>query len=227
MIPALLTWSDAWATLTQSGAAVLPDTQSLPWVRHAIWSLVLSACVLLMGRVWAQRRSGTPGNPRHWFWPAGIVAAWAWVPGDWGISYWLGLPFQIPSLVSGLLAITLLVHASAQRSVRASQWGLVYAVGAALLGWVLLLDTFALFPVSLYAWGFEPAAYAALWALALVPWVVSGHAAWRACGPWQLCAALLVFGLGRWPSGNLWDAVLDPGLWLVLQALAVRRLRAR
>jgi hypothetical protein len=227
MIPTVLTLSDAWVALTQSGAAVLPDAQSLLWVRYAIWSLVLPAGVLLLGRVWAHPHPGARHDLQRWLWPAGAVAAWAWVPGDWGISYWLGLSFQTPSLVSGLLAATLLVHPSAQRSVCVSPWDRVYAIGAVLLGWVLLLDTFALFPISLYSWGFEPSTYAGLWAFALLPWVVSGRAAWRTRGPWQLCAALLVFGLARWPSGNVWDAVLDPCLWLVLQALAVRRLRAR
>ena len=28
---------------------------------------------------------------------------------------------------------------------------------------------------------------------------------------------LLLFVLTRWPSGNLWDALLDPLLWLGLQ----------
>ncbi len=227
MIPTVLTLSDAWTVLTQSGAALLPDAQSLPWVRHAIWSLVLPAGVLLLGRLWAHPHTGALHDLRRWLWPAGALAVWAWVPGDWGISYWLGLSFQIPSLVSGLLAITVLVQTPKQRSVRASPWELVYAIGAGVLGWVLLLDTFAVFPVSIYAWGFEPGLYAGLWALALLPWVVSGRAAWRARGPWQLCAALLFFGVVRWPSGNAWDAVLDPWLWLVLQAFAVRRLRAR
>ena len=117
MIPTVLTLSDAWAALTQSGAAVLPDAQSLLWVRYAIWSLVLPAGVLLLGRVWAHGHALEPRDLRRWLWPAGGVAAWAWVPGDWGISYWLGLSFQTPSLVSGLLAATLLVQPSAQRSV--------------------------------------------------------------------------------------------------------------
>jgi hypothetical protein len=34
--------------------------------------------------------------------------------------------------------------------------------------------------------------------------------------------ALVVFGLWRWPSGNVWDAVLDPCLWLVLNGMALR-----
>lgn len=227
MIPTVLTLSDAWTVLTQSGAALLPDAQSLPWVRHAIWSLVLPAGVLLLGRLWAHPHTGALHDLRRWLWTAGALAVWAWVPGHWGISYWLGLSFQIPSLVSGLLAITVLVQTPKQRSVRASPWELVYAIGAGVLGWVLLLDTFAVFPVSIYAWGFEPGLYAGLWALALLPWAVSGCAAWRARGPWQLCAALLFFGVVRWPSGSAWDAVLDPWLWLVLQAFAVRRLRAR
>ena len=39
-----------------------------------------------------------------------------------------------------------------------------------------------------------------------------------------LCAALLVFTLTRWPSGNVWDAVLDPWLWLLALGSVLRRL---
>jgi hypothetical protein len=31
-----------------------------------------------------------------------------------------------------------------------------------------------------------------------------------------------VFGIWRLPTGNAWDAVLDPWLWLVLQGYLVR-----
>jgi hypothetical protein len=38
---------------------------------------------------------------------------------------------------------------------------------------------------------------------------------------------LLLFAATRLPTGNLWDAVLDPWLWLALQGVLVRRLLRR
>jgi hypothetical protein len=46
----------------------------------------------------------------------------------------------------------------------------------------------------------------------------------RQAGVGSLCAALLVFTLTRWPSGNVWDAVLDPWLWLLALGSVLRRL---
>ena len=40
-------------------------------------------------------------------------------------------------------------------------------------------------------------------------------------------ALLLLFVLTRWPSGNLWDALLDPLLWLGLQFFGLRGLKRR
>ena len=91
-----------------------------------------------------------------------------------------------------------------------------------LLGWVLLFDTFALLPVPVYAWGFGPAAFLLVCALALLPLVAAGAGVWRASGAWQVAAAVALFGLSRWPSGNVWDAVLDPWLWLLLNGYALR-----
>jgi hypothetical protein len=156
------------------------------------------------------------------------------VPGPWGVSYWLALSFQIPSLTSGFLAAAVLLQGmtSPPRPLTApgakpATWTALWSLAAVGVGMALMLDTFAVFAVAMYRWGFTPTALALVWAFALLPFVVSGTSALRQAGVGSLCAALLVFTLTRWPSGNVWDAVLDPCLWLVLQALAVRRLRAR
>jgi hypothetical protein len=100
---------------------------------------------------------------------------------------------------------------------------LALVVIGVLAGWALLLDTFALLPVQLYAWGFSPAAVGLVLLLVLLPWVALGSAAGaRRCDPWLVPIALLVFGIWRLPTGNAWDAVLDPWLWLVLQGYLVR-----
>jgi hypothetical protein len=154
-----------------------------------------------------------------------LLAAWAWVPGPWGLAYWLGLAFQIPSLVSCLLAISVVQRAvarGAHAGVNLDRWAALYVGAGVLLGWVLLLDTFAVLPVAIYAWGFGPGAFVLACALALLPWVTAGQRVLRASGAWQVGVALVVFGLWRWPSGNVWDALLDPWLWLVLNGVALR-----
>ena len=81
-----------------------------------------------------------------------------------------------------------------------------------LLGWGLLLDTLAWFPVSIYAWGFGSMALALVLTMATLLWLLSGS---RTAA--LLLAVLAVFVLTRAPTGNLWDALLDPLFWLALQ----------
>ena len=229
-----------WGALGAHSAPLLPALDSLPWLRHAAWSLVLAAVVVLLG---ARRRgvgAGTGAGTRTGL-LAVLAAAWAWVPGEWGLAYWLGLAFQIPSVLSCVLAIGVLVRAYALRARLVPEargamghgvadgrqdglraWAAAYVGAGVLLGWVLLFDTFALFPVPVYAWGFGPAAFLRVCALALLPWVVAGAGVWRASGAWQVAAAVALFGVSRWPSGNVWDAVLDPWLWLLLIGYALR-----
>ena len=229
-----------WVALGGHSAPLLPALESLPWLRHTAWSLVLAAVVVLLG---ARRRgvgAGTGAGTRTGL-LAVLAAAWAWVPGEWGLAYWLGLAFQIPSVLSCVLAIGVLVRAYALRARLVPEargamghgvadgrqdglraWAAVYMGAGVLLGWVLLFDTFALLPVAVYAWGFGPAAFLLVCALALLPWVVAGAGVWRASGAWQVAAAVALFGVSRWPSGNVWDAVLDPWLWLLLNVYALR-----
>ena len=229
-----------WVALGGHSAPLLPALESLPWLRHTAWSLVLAAVVVLLG---ARRRgvgAGTGAGTRTGL-LAVLAAAWAWVPGEWGLAYWLGLAFQIPSVLSCVLAIGVLVRAYALRARLVPEargamghgvadgrqdglraWAAVYMGAGVLLGWVLLFDTFALLPVAVYAWGFGSAAFLLVCALALLPWVMAGAGVWRASGAWQVAAAVALFGVSRWPSGNVWDAVLDPWLWLLLNVYALR-----
>ena len=234
MNPSFL-WADG-NTFGARSAPWLPALDSLPWLRHAAWSLVLAAVVVLLG---AMRRGD--GAAVRTGWLALLVAAWAWVPGAWGVAYWLGLAFQIPSVLSCVLALGVLMRAYTQRAdpehearwvsgpaaaddsnAGPGAWAAVLLGAGVLLGWVLLLDAFALFPMAVYAWGFAPSAFLVVCALALVPWVVTGAAVWRTSPVWQVGVAMALFAVSRWPSGNVWDALLDPWLWLVLNALAVR-----
>jgi thiosulfate reductase cytochrome b subunit len=89
------------------------------------------------------------------------------------------------------------------------------------LGWVLLLDTLAFWSRSVYALGFGEGA---LWCVALGLLVFAWL--WNGVAMWALCAVLLVFAVSRLPSGNLWDALLDPLLWFGLHLKLLREVWA-
>jgi hypothetical protein len=179
---------------------------------HLGWSVVLawlSTAVV--------RRLGVSA-PR---WQTGIAAAvavWCWVPGPLSPAYWLGLAFQAPSTVTVLLCAALLWNAE-QRP--ANHW-LPVILPAIACGWLLLLDTLALLPWQIYAWGFSPLASPALLLLASAYWIANGGH--RAAGLRTLLVplALVIFVALRLPSGNAWDAMLDPWLWIVLHGFIIR-----
>ena len=78
----------------------------------------------------------------------------------------------------------------------------------------------------LYAWGFSPLAVAVLALLALLPWWAGGPHNHR-LPAWVAPCAVLLFVTLRLPTGNVWDAVLDPWLWVALQVYLVRVLFRR
>ena len=166
---------------------------------------------------------------------AALCAIWAWLPGSYSSSFWLGLAFQMPSISTVLLCAVLL-------------WRLVTGIGAETSGefdrkrhwlepgWAMIgvalsvclaLDTFALFPVALYAWGFSGIAVVMALVLCLLPWVFSHHDGPHALH-WIAALAVAVFVVFRLPSGNLWDAVVDPWLGFGLAVYLARcRVRGR
>lgn len=94
---------------------------------------------------------------------------------------------------------------------------MVLASAGILLGWVLLGDMLAWWSVSIYAWGFSTLALALACALVFFSWCVSGAHIVGQTFTLGFTLVLLMFVLTRLPSGNLWDALLDPLLWLMLQ----------
>jgi hypothetical protein len=215
--------------LLGTDAPLLPLQWVMQWVRPLAWGIVLAwLAVLLLGVLFKHSAKLRTLQIRA----AVVVGVVACVPGTLSPTYWLGQAFQMPSLVSVLLCGVLLYRTLTQRwvseaVVRSSRNSLL-ALGmmGVLLGWVLLLDTFALLPVQVYAWGFSPAALGLLLLATLMPWALSLR------GPldpvaWTAPVALLLFVLLRLPTGNVWDAVLDPWLWLVLQWLVLRCWRGR
>jgi hypothetical protein len=161
------------------------------------------------------------------------LGLWALMPGPWSASYWLGLAFQAPS---GVLALACAwwgwgaVRPARAASVlppvsRALPWEAGLVPAGLLLGWALLLDTFAQWPVALYPLGFDTEALAALLGLGLLPLLQAG--AVRRVSAWLVPAALALHVGLRLPTGNALDAVLDPWLWLGLHGLALRWISLR
>ena len=96
----------------------------------------------------------------------------------------------------------------------------VLVLAALVVGWLLLLDTLAQLPVALYALGFDAPALAVVAMATLLPLLQAGAA--RRVSTWLGPLAVLVFVLLRLPTGNVWDAVLDPWLWLGLHGYLLR-----
>lgn len=203
----------------------LPALSTLQWAMPLAWSLVL-ACLggVVTGRLVPR------GHPVRRPLQMAVVctcAAWTWLPGPASPAYWLGLAFQMPSLLSVWLCAVFLRRSLAEVGVAAvpvpSGFGARsgWLLGGVLIGWALLFDTFAVLPVQLYAWGFSPAAVAVLAFAAMGPWAWTQGGAGNALHPgmWVVPVTILCFVVSRLPTGNVWDAVLDPWLWLVLHIL--------
>jgi hypothetical protein len=192
------------------GNALLPGA-TVTWLSlHLGWAIVLGAVTL-------QLASRLPTRGRWTL--AGLVLLWTLLPGAASPAFWLGLAFQSPSLMSVVFCIVWLLPppgrvpgvAALSATADSGSQKVLFLLGV-VLGWVLLLDALAWFPVSIYAWGFGSAAVALALLAAALLWLLSGSRATV-----SLLAVLALFVLTRAPSGNLWDALLDPLLWLALQ----------
>lgn len=142
---------------------------------------------------------------------AALAAAMA-LPGEASPAYWLGLAFQYPSgMLAGLCLCGLI--ARWQQHPPAPFMPLSVAAAVAIAGTALYLDAIGLLSQGYYYAGFGPFG-APLLALAGI--IGCALALLRGRGGRQnlaLLGALLLFTLLRLPTGNLWDAVLDPLLW--------------
>lgn len=214
------------ASFLSNQQAVLPSAFTQYAGLYVAWTLVLACGAAALTRRW----------PLRYGWGvATVVALVTLIPGPSSPAYWLGLAFQSPSLTSVLLAVGGLIFTARVRPMNGSAdtdwfgWA-ACAVGAG-LGWLLLLDTLAWWPVSVYAWGFSPSAIAVLALTLALGWTLLGGAQRGHTRPLVfgvLALVLVIFVLTRWPTGNVWDAFLDPWLWVGLQlVLLVSGLRAR
>ncbi|HBH38606.1 MAG TPA: hypothetical protein DDX06_09520 [Curvibacter sp.] len=205
--------------LFSTQSPLLPAPLAFRLYLDLAWGLVLAALALPVLARWAPRHERlTHGLPP-------LLLLWCLLPGALSPAYWLGLALRAPSgLLAGLCAWALLRHYRPQSAGPLPQQALRAWMGPlVLLGWVLLLDTFALLPFSLYAWGYAPWLLGVLAFAGLLPALLRGGYALPAL--W--IAVLVLHLLLRLPTGNVWDAVLDPALWIWLQVDTLRRWRQR
>lgn len=147
------------------------------------------------------------------------------LPGTMSPAYWLGLAFQYPSgVLVGCCALRLAERWHGIRRSRAMPHALAGVL--AVTGTLLYLDTVGWLARGFYYAGFGPVlmpALALLAAAACALAIVRGHARGPASA---LLFAVALFSLLRLPSGNLWDALLDPLLWgWAMSTLLVAALR--
>ncbi len=203
-----------WLSLVSTATPVLPDPGWLRLALPVMWALVLGGSASRLGS----------RLPRRVQWVlTALVVAWALIPGAFSITYWLGLAFQLPSLMTALICAGWLVAGltptktfSASRNQVRDDLGLL---GIA-LGWLLILDTFAVFPWSLYSQGFSVATLAVVSLIGVLIWILKGER----FSPVLIALVFVAFVATRLPTGNLWDALIDPWLWAVLQVFWLRRL---
>lgn len=180
------------------------------------WTVVLAALLLaLLPRSWRLPRSAAVLVPAA----CGLLMA---LPGKASPAYWLGLALQYPSgLLLGLCLLSLCARwrGAAPRSFMSTPLAAVLAVA----GTALYLDAIGWLSLGLYHAGFGPTAAPALALLGAAGCALAllrGHGGREAPA---LFGAFVLFSLLRLPTGNLWDAVLDPLLWGWALAALCRR----
>ena len=195
---------------------VLPELSLQFAYGRLAWGSVLAACVVA---AWPATRR----LPRALL--AAVLAAACLLmllPGQASPAWSLILAFQYPSgLLLGLCLVKL--HARWQRAgggagLRGAPLAPVLPARAAavlaVVGALVYLDAFGLLAGGYYYAGFGPAlapVLAVLVALGCALALVQGRARPQA---WAVLGAVALFSLARLPTGNLWDALLDPLLWI-------------
>lgn len=190
--------------VVEMGQAVLPQAVFLPlWVKLS-WAVVVSAVVLrLTSRLKAS------------LWFAAVVGVVLLLPHTPASGY-LALAFQTPSFVLMAWAMWCWADVLQLRSPVVTTPTSVAWMGV-LLGWALVADTLnywpAWFDLQLYALGFTSTGlWLVLAATAVVLLWVQPPKRWV----FSVAAVMAAYVLLRLPTGNVWDAVLDPFVWLAL-----------
>lgn len=217
----------------EASASITPSLSVLSVGMHLGWALTLGA-----GSVFLMRSATiTTATTRRIV--ALVIALFCLLPNEWSPSWWLGLAFQTPSLtLQGLCGLYLFnqlrTHPGTTTPLSDSttaplqaRWPLGLLLVAIIAGWVLALDTFAMFDIALYAIGFTPyAVLAALFFACLLQLISARSAHAQNTRHYRELAAIVLIAtalhvLFRLPTGNLWDALLDPWLWIMAHGLAI------
>lgn len=199
----------------------LPDLGTQFIYARLAWGLVLAALLLAL---W--RRRGAVSVPQAGVFALLVIGA-MWLPGPASPAYWLGLVLQQPSVLAAAACAAALLQPVPDRA-RGSSLAPA-APWLALLGALLYVDTVGWTRFEWYGLGADPR-IAPLAALVLggVALAALRRPATQRIG-WALLVAAVGFSVFRLPSGNLFDALLDPLLWLACVALTLvagwRRLR--
>lgn len=195
----------------------LPDlTLQLIYGRMG-WGIVLATLVFAL---WPRRFALTGGLVA--IVTLGTIAVQA-LPGPASPAYWLGLAMQLPSALLVGLCLSRLYLAAAGATPVQSVMPPWLALSLALAGTILYLDAMGLISIGLYYWGFGPKAapvLAMLLAAASAVAIARGKAQPQASA---LLIAMLGYTILRLPTGNIWDALLDPLLWGWALVALVRR----
>lgn len=184
----------------------LPDLNWQFLYGRLAWGIVLASMLVAL---WPRRYALSRGAIGLIV--AGMVALQA-LPGAASPTYWLALACQSPSgFLAGLCLARLYQYRYSGRAhaiMTPTLAGVLAGFGA-----LLYLDAIGLLSAGVYYWGFSPYAPPALALL-----LAAGSAAALARGQFgpqafALLLALMGFSILRLPTGNIWDALLDPLLW--------------
>jgi hypothetical protein len=181
----------------------LPDLGLQIIYGRLAWGIVLAALVVaLWPRRFALSRTAIA------ILTLGMIALQA-LPGPASPTFQLVLAFQMPSCLLVGLCLAQLYLTGPERAVMPPRLAMLIATAGA----VLYLDAMGLISVGLYYWGFGPNAAPVAAVL-----LTMGAALALALGKvrpqaFALLLAMMGFAILRLPSGNIWDALLDPLLW--------------
>lgn len=227
-LAAALTTLSAVLHAAQQWLSAPPDLPSLAIMdvtRRLSWALLLGV-LAWRGHLGLWR---VPDTARAAL--AMLLALLAWLPGPWGLAYWLGLAFQAPSLTTVLVALLWWRYGhtrtrrffDARHPTYAERGKIVLGMGplgVLVLGWVLALDTFAVWPAFIYPMGYG---HGTLMAAALTGLGLLCLTSTRVLGG-MILGICLIFTVTRLPSGNVWDALSDPWLWLIAHGILIRQI---
>ena len=198
----------------------LPELEWQILYGRLAWAVALAAALAaLLPLAWRTRAAS-----------AGLLLACVALmalPRDYSPAFWLVLAFQWPS---GVLVGCCLQRLAAGKTQTGSLPTLL-AAPIALAGAVLYLDAMGWLSLGLYQAGFDAqSAPIVAIGLAFACVIAIAHGRMRPQALVLLGAAAL-YSIARLPTGNLWDALLDPLLWgwavASLCAQGVRALRRR